>query len=131
MTAAKKSRRRGVVLSLAGQRKLDAARRQLEQTLNNGDRFTLEELSDRTRLALSTVTRVLDGNHGVDKQTLDQFFAAFDLLLERTDYQHPHPAGDLPVPEILVAPTPGQTHGSAPTRPPDHPTTHPPLLPCL
>jgi YD repeat-containing protein len=113
MTAAKKSRRRGVVLSLMGQRKLDAARRQLEKTLNNGDRFTLEEISDRTRLALSTVTRVLDGQNGVDKQTLDQFFAAFDLLLERTDYQHPNPAGDSPE----AAPFPGQTHRSALTDP--------------
>lgn len=85
----KKSRRRGVVLSLAGQRKLESARRQLEHTLNGGDRFTLEELSDRTRLALSTMTRVLDAQVGVDKQTLDQVFAAFDLIMERADYQHP------------------------------------------
>ncbi|WP_088431771.1 WD40 repeat domain-containing protein [Halomicronema hongdechloris] len=86
---AKKSRRRGVVLSLQGQHKLEAARRQLEQTVNGGDRFTLEELCDRTRLALSTIARVLDAQVGVDKQTLSQVFAAFDLLLERTDYQHP------------------------------------------
>jgi len=86
---AKKSRRRGVVLSLSGQRKLETARRQLEKTLNGGDRFTLEELSERTQLALSTITRVLDAQVGVDKQTLDQVFATFDLLLERADYQHP------------------------------------------
>lgn len=85
----KKSRRRGVVLSLQGQHKLDAARRQLEKTVNGGDRFTLEELCDQARLALSTVTRVLDAQIGVDKQTLEQFFVAFDLMPERTDYQHP------------------------------------------
>jgi YD repeat-containing protein len=127
---AKKSRRRGVVLSLTGQRKLEAARRQLEATLNNGDRFTLEEISDRTRLALSTVTRVLDGQNGVDKQTLDQFFAAFDLLLERTDYQHPNPAGDFLVPETLAIASPGQTHGSAPAdRSTPYPTAPPPHHP--
>ncbi|HSM83969.1 MAG TPA: hypothetical protein VLS96_19925, partial [Nodosilinea sp.] len=127
---AKKSRRRGVVLSLTGQRKLETARRQLEATLNNGDRFTLEEISDRTRLALSTVTRVLDGHNGVDKQTLDQFFAAFDLLLERTDYQHPNPAGDALIPETLVASSPGQTHRSTPTDPstPYPPTPSPNAL---
>lgn len=108
MTAAKKSRRRGVVLSPTGYRKLDAARRQLENTLNNGDRFTLEEISDRTRLALSTVTRVLDGQNGVDKQTLNQFFAAFDLPLDRTDYQHPQ-AGEPPLPE-----TPAASHPPSP-----------------
>lgn len=86
---AKKNRRRGVVLSSSGQRKLETARRQLEKMSNGGDRFTLEELSERTQLALSTITRVLDGQVGVDKQTLAQFFAAFDLILERSDYQHP------------------------------------------
>ncbi|PSB26485.1 NB-ARC domain-containing protein [Stenomitos frigidus] len=86
---AKKSRRRGVVLSLAGQRKFETARRQLEKAMNGGDRFTLEELSERTQLALSTMTRVLDAQVGVDKQTLDQVFAAFDLSLQRADYQQP------------------------------------------
>ncbi len=86
---AKKTRRRGIVLSAVGQRKLETARRQLEKTLHGGDRFTLEELSDRTQLALSTITRVIDAQTGVDKHTLGQFFAAFDLVLERTDYQHP------------------------------------------
>jgi WD40 repeat protein len=85
----KKSRRRGVVLSSIGQQKLEAARRQLEKTVNVGDRFTLEELSECTQLAISTITRVLEAQVGVDKLTLDQFFAAFDLLLERQDYQSP------------------------------------------
>ncbi|MBD2233944.1 WD40 repeat domain-containing protein [Phormidium tenue] len=120
---AKKSRRRGVVLSLTGQRKLDAARRQLEATLNNGDRFTLEEISDRTRLALSTVTRVLDRQNGVDKQTLDQFFAAFDLLLERTDYQHPNPG------EPLQSENPAPFHPLTPSPPTPHPSTPSPPTP--
>ncbi len=85
----KKNRRRGIVLSLAGQRKLEATRRQLEKTLNLGDRFTLEQLSERTKLAISTIVRVLEARIGVDKLTLDYFFAAFDLLLEQTDYQSP------------------------------------------
>ncbi len=37
----KKHRRRGVVLSLTGQQKLEVTRRQLEKTLNDGERFTL------------------------------------------------------------------------------------------
>jgi WD40 repeat protein len=90
----KKSRRRGVVLSTHGQQKFQAARRQVELAENYGDRFTLEELSDRARLALSTVTRVLDAQLGVDKQTLDQFFTAFGLTLEREDYTRPTIAGE-------------------------------------
>ena len=70
---AKKNRRRGVVLSLAGQQKLEATRRHLEKTANMGDRFTLDELSERTQLAISTITRVLEARIGVDKLTLDQF----------------------------------------------------------
>jgi WD40 repeat protein len=93
---ARKTRRRGVVLSSSGQQKLEIARRQLEKTGNGGDRFTLEELSQRTQLALSTITRVLDAQIGVDKQTLDQMFAAFDLLLERVDYRHPNEPADAP-----------------------------------
>ena len=86
---AKKHRQRGVVLSLTGQRKLAATRRELEKALNQGDRFTLEELSARTKLAISTIVRVLESRIGVDKITLDHFFAAFDLLLEQTDYEPP------------------------------------------
>ncbi|MEW6496932.1 MAG: serine/threonine protein kinase, partial [Cyanobacteriota bacterium] len=85
----KPKRRRGVVLSPQGQQKLSLARRQAEIQDNYGDRYTLEELSDRTRLSLSTVTKVLDARIGVDKQTLDAFFAAFGLQLERGDYIQP------------------------------------------
>jgi hypothetical protein len=86
---AKKHRRRGVILSPSGQRKLAAKRRELEQALNFGDRFTLEELSARTQLAISTLSRVLETRIGVDKLTLDRVFAAFDLCLERSDYEQP------------------------------------------
>ncbi len=103
----KKHRRRGVVLSLIGQRKLDATRRQLEKTLNESERFTLEELSARTQLAISTITRVLEARVGVDKITLDYFFAAFDLLLERSDYQQPD--GD----ELAVQPDPAPDRSKA------------------
>jgi WD40 repeat protein len=85
----KKSRRRGVVLSSTGQQKLEVARRQLEKTVNLGDRLTLEALSEKTRIAISTIARVIDAQVGVDKSTLDLVFAAFDLLLEQADYQRP------------------------------------------
>jgi hypothetical protein len=99
----KKHRRRGVVLSLTGQRKLDATRRKLEKNLNQDERFTLEELSARTQLAISTITRVLEARVGVDKITLDHFFTAFDLLLERSDYRQPD--GDESALEPDLAPT--------------------------
>lgn len=100
---AKKYRRRGVVLSLTGQRKLEATRRQLERDLNCGDRFTLEELRERTQLAISTIARILEAQIGVDKITLSQFFSAFDLTLERTDYQQPDDQSEEIIEPDLVA----------------------------
>jgi WD40 repeat protein len=101
----KKNRRRGVVLSLSGQRKLEATRRQLEKTVNDGDRFTLEALSERTQIAVSTITRVVDARIGVDKSTLDLVFAAFDLLLEQADYQKPESESELPLIEESLTPS--------------------------
>jgi WD40 repeat protein len=89
MTAPKKTRRRGVVLSPIGQRKLEIARQQLAQTVNGGDRLTLEDLSEHTQIATSTVARVLAAELGVDKVTLECVFGALTLTLESEDYQKP------------------------------------------
>ncbi|MBW4519771.1 MAG: NACHT domain-containing protein [Scytolyngbya sp. HA4215-MV1] len=99
----RKNRRRGVVLSSQGQRKLEMARRHLEQTLNSSDRFTLEELSERTQLSPSTVARVLEAQVGVDKQTLEQFFGVFDLILERADYHRPGAGEDAQLTEEPIS----------------------------
>ncbi|PSB58514.1 NB-ARC domain-containing protein [Chamaesiphon polymorphus] len=89
MTATKKTRRRGVVLSPIGQRKLESARQQLARTINGGDRLTLEDLSEHTQIATSTVARVLAAEVGVDKLTLEHVFGALTLHLEPEDYQKP------------------------------------------
>jgi uncharacterized protein (DUF4213/DUF364 family) len=85
----KPKRRRGVILSSQGQQRLSLAKRQAEIQKNFGDRYTLEELSEHTRLSLSTVTQVVEAQIGVDKQTIDAFFTAFCLQLEREDYTQP------------------------------------------
>ncbi|WP_026734121.1 eIF2A-related protein [Fischerella sp. PCC 9605] len=82
----KQRRRRGVILSLQGWKKLQEARHQAEILENDGARFTLEELSDRTQLAPFTVSKVLAREEGVDKQTLDYFFRGFGLELAKSDY---------------------------------------------
>lgn len=61
----------------------------MELEENGGERYTLEELSDRTQLAPYTVAKVLAGEEGVDKQTLVLFFRAFNLELDKTDYCRP------------------------------------------
>src|SRR5690242_4847587 len=82
----KQKRKRGVILSLLGIQKLLEARHQLEILENDGAKFTLEELSYRTQLAPFTVSKVLARTEGVDKQSLEYFFRAFNLELTANDY---------------------------------------------
>lgn len=85
----KPRRNRGVILTLHGWDKLQAAKAQAEFDENYGNRFTLEELSDRTRLALNTLIKVLKRTESVDKQSLQYAFRAFGLELSKRDYTHP------------------------------------------
>ena len=101
-TSVVKVRKRGVVLTAAGLQRLNAARRQAEVEDNDGARFTLEELCDRTQLSLKTITKVLNAATSVDKQTLEAFFYAFGLVLESTDYAFP--SATVSIPQTLPAP---------------------------
>jgi WD40 repeat protein/predicted transcriptional regulator len=83
-------RKRGVVLSSVGLKKLQEARYQAEVEENERNRYTIEELSDRTQLAPFTVAKVLAAEEGVDKQTLVLFFRAFNLELDKADYSRPN-----------------------------------------
>ena len=84
-------RKRGVVLTSVGLKKLQEARQQAEIRDNSGHRYTIEELSDRTQLAPFTIAKVLAAEEGVDKQTLVLFFQAFNLELDKADYSRPNP----------------------------------------
>ncbi len=86
MVSPSKQRKRGVILTPEGYRRLQEARRQIERQENLGGRYSLENLSERTGLAPRTVTRVLACAEGVDKQTLEQLFWGFSLELTRRDY---------------------------------------------
>jgi hypothetical protein len=85
----KAKRIRGVILTLYGWDKFQAAKAQAEFDENYGNRFTLEELSDRTSLALHTIAKVLRRTESVDKQSLQYAFRAFGLELSKSDYTHP------------------------------------------
>ncbi|WP_159786208.1 NB-ARC domain-containing protein [Sodalinema gerasimenkoae] len=89
---------------------MNTARRQIELQDNEGQRFTLEELCDRTQLSLKTITKVLDAKTTVDRQTLEAFFCAFSLTLDRTDYQFPDTADKAPtIPLVSPLPHPPTT----------------------
>ncbi|HEY9697861.1 MAG TPA: ATP-binding protein [Trichocoleus sp.] len=60
---------------------------ELVQTEENfGQKLTIAALSTRTRLTPDTIAKVLDGEQGVDRRTLDSFFRTFNLELNESDY---------------------------------------------
>jgi WD40 repeat protein len=95
MAERKQSRKRGVVLTVVGYRKLEAARIAREQAANLSVRYTNEELSAITGLSLMTLGKIFTGTPDptiaappVDKRTLDVCFRTFDLNLARSDYDY-------------------------------------------
>jgi WD40 repeat protein len=86
MDQQKPKRQRGVVLTPEGLQKLQEARLEAEIQENCGERYTLEELSERTGLDIHTIRRVLDCQFGVDKRTIERFFIAFNLELSKSYY---------------------------------------------
>lgn len=89
MNSQKRRRRRGVILTRQGWNKLQAAKSEAESNENDGIRYTLEALSDRTGLDSDTLMKVFACEVGVDKRTLHSCFRAFNRVLEPSDYQHP------------------------------------------
>jgi hypothetical protein len=82
-------RKRGVILSERGIARVQDARRESEFQENEGNRFTIEALSNRTGLDPHTLTKIFNREVGVDKQTLNRYFSAFELILEADDYLRP------------------------------------------
>lgn len=83
-------RSRGVVLTLDGWNQLQTAKVQAEFQENAGDRFTLEELSERTALSLGTVSKVLGRLEAGDRSSLQAVFRSFGLELTKSDYSRPN-----------------------------------------
>ena len=85
----KRRRKRGVILTKAGLDRFLAAKAEAEYSKNEGQRYTLEALSEITGVGTDTLTKVLGCELRVDKQTLKCCFHAFDLELASTDYYKP------------------------------------------
>lgn len=80
------TRRRGVLLTSCGLQRLQAAILVLEIGQNNGNHFTLEQLSERIQISTKTLSRLWSLNATVDQRTLKMCFSAFDLELRSEDY---------------------------------------------
>jgi hypothetical protein len=87
----KTRRRRGVILTPQGLKKLQTAKSEAEMRENSGNRYTLEALNERTGLSVDTLMKIFACELGVDKQTLKYCFQAFNLVLEQSDYCFPEP----------------------------------------
>ncbi|QIR41347.1 hypothetical protein HCG51_10750 [Tolypothrix sp. PCC 7910] len=79
-------RKRGVVLTPKGLKQLQEAIISSEIVENQGDRFTLEKLSQRTNISPRTISRLWSLSKGVDQKTLKLCFNAFDLDLQDEYY---------------------------------------------
>ena len=88
----KGKRRRGVVLTRQGWQKLDQAGVLCDKF---GNRYTHEQLSERSLLDNRTVSRILSCETRVDKRTLKIFFETFSLRLDVDDYTAPESQGSL------------------------------------
>ncbi|BAZ40679.1 WD-40 repeat protein [Calothrix sp. NIES-4101] len=91
MKQQKTRRNRGVILTLQGWDKFQSAKVRAELAENAGNNFTLEDLSDRTQLALHTISKIQGRTEPVDRSSLQAAFAAFGLELCRSDYTQPSP----------------------------------------
>jgi WD40 repeat protein len=91
MTSGQPKRKRGVVLTPTGRQQLQSAIATWEAQDNLGEKLTIEALSALTKLDAGTVAKVLDGEEGVDRRTLERFFQAFNLTLTAADYRKPSP----------------------------------------
>ncbi|PSB47424.1 hypothetical protein C7B80_09555 [Cyanosarcina cf. burmensis CCALA 770] len=103
MDLLKPKRSRGVILTREGWQKFQQAKLALEILEKAGNKFTLEELSDRTGLTTVTLGRVMSCKEAVDKRTLVSLFMSFNLELQKSDYVNPNQNLEEPL-EVQVTP---------------------------
>ncbi|MDF5715255.1 MAG: NB-ARC domain-containing protein [Rhizonema sp. NSF051] len=102
MEQQKQKRNRGLILTRRGWQKLQDAKVEKEFQENSGDKYTIEELSERVGITPVTWRKVLTRETGVDKQTIVRLFMEFNLELDKSDYTQPEP--DLDKLEVLKLP---------------------------
>ncbi|MBD2450737.1 AAA-like domain-containing protein [Nostoc sp. FACHB-152] len=82
----KSLRKRGVVLTVVGLKRLQTAILEEERQTRGGKRFTQVELSDRIGISTSSLSRLWSLNSRIDPRTMRICFSAFDLALHENDY---------------------------------------------
>lgn len=86
----KKLRRsRGIILTIKGWQKFQDAKIEQELLKNKGQKLTLEDLCDRSKLTTATLRKIMTRDLGVDRRSVVTLFAVFNLELESDDYTSP------------------------------------------
>jgi transcriptional regulator with XRE-family HTH domain len=80
-------RNRGVFLGAQGLRRLKVAINQAETLKNQGNRFTVDDLSQQTGVSKSTISRLWSAKVGIDYKSLQLIFSTFGLELMADDLQ--------------------------------------------
>jgi len=97
-------RRRGVVLSSEGWKRLQASQQEAEVTQNGGNPYTIERLTALTGLSPNTLGRLRSRKTPIDRQTLETYFSTFGLTLTPADYSPPPLERDPAEPAIPQSP---------------------------
>ncbi|MEH2070160.1 MAG: hypothetical protein V7K47_18720 [Nostoc sp.] len=82
----KRKRKRGVVLTSTGIKRLHSAILSVEIAENKGEHLSLEQLSSRIHVSTKTLSKLWSLSGNVDQKTLKLCFSAFNLELHSEDY---------------------------------------------
>ncbi|MEM6753130.1 MAG: AAA-like domain-containing protein [Cyanobacteria bacterium P01_C01_bin.38] len=86
MEAAKQRRKRGIILTATGLKRLQTAIQSAQLQENDGRRFTQEELSNRIGVSTNTLSRLWSLKTALDSRSVKLCFSAFNLELSKSDY---------------------------------------------
>ncbi|MGL5062627.1 MAG: NB-ARC domain-containing protein, partial [Microcoleus sp.] len=106
----KKHKSRGVILSEWGLQRFQEAVERSAIAKNGGYPYTLEQLSNLTGISVRSIGRIRSCKTAVDRQTLEDFFRAFNLTVTDRDYIQQEAAAPAPQPVESIA----QDWGEAP-----------------
>jgi len=97
----KTKRKRGVVLTSIGLKRLQSAILSVEIAENKGKHLSLEELSSRIDVSTKTLSRLWSLSERVDQKTIKLCFSAFKLELHSEDYTILNEANETETSEFL------------------------------
>lgn len=97
----KTKRKRGVVLTFTGIKRLQSAILSVEIVENKGEHLSLEEISSRINVSSRTLSKLWSLSESVDQKTIKLCFSAFNLELHSEDYTIVNKANETETSKLL------------------------------